>query len=513
MKKNIIGILALLLVYLSYPINLFSQVNNGFTDLTSIFDERDYSPTSVSDRYAQLPEGVFSHAQIMNIPASSQADLLHKVLIIVDSILYSELTFEINRYAYDIHHVYGCNVIMERVASETCQDIKNLILNYQTNLDGCVFIGDIAPAFFQIGVDVCYFNRPTIWPCDLYYMDLTGTWTDNDHDNYFDTYSGDKKPEIFIGRISTANMGNLIDEIEGMRLYLKKNHKYWIGHRHINKRNGLMYTNADWQFDTEFLDSISYLYGNFYYDSCRPIDHSSFGKTDYLNRLKNNRYEFIQLSAHSYHYCHTPFVQNTTDTIFGNEIYNNSIKTLGFNLFCCSACCWTEDSKPNHAFLAGDYIYSPNSEGLCAVGSTKAGSMYPFEDFYKSLGSGYTMGQALVDWWSTYFMPTYTQQEILCWNFGLTIIGDPLVNFFHCTNSTCQDYIALTSYNSSNSPLSYYLASESITVAPTSGSFTIPVGDHCILNAPTVLINGEFLCPHGSTMEILNEGCRDNCDD
>ena len=125
MKKNIIRILALLLVYMSNPINLFSQTNNDLTDLTSIFDERDYSPTSVSDHYAQLPKGDFSHAQIMNIPASNQADLLHKVLIIVDSTLYSELDFEINRYAYDIHYVYGCNVIMEQVDSETCLDCSN----------------------------------------------------------------------------------------------------------------------------------------------------------------------------------------------------------------------------------------------------------------------------------------------------------------------------------------------------------------------------------------------------
>lgn len=130
------------------------------------------------------------------------------------------------------------------------------------------------------------------------------------------------------------------------------------------------------------------------------------------------------------------------------------------------------------------------------------------------LGYEKTMGQALVDWWRAKDMTTGNADSLLCWNYGMTIIGDPLVNFFHCTNSTCQDQISLTSYNNSNSPLSYYLASESITVAPpSSGSFTILVGDHCILNAPTVLIDGAFLCPQGSTMEILNEGCRDNCDD
>ena len=234
--------------------NTIAQTNSEeLFSLASLFDECDLIIPVDDERYFSAPEGTYSRVQVMNIPASNQADLLHKVLIIVDSTLYSELSFEINRYAYDIHHVYGCNVIMERVVSETCQDVKNLILSHQNNLDGCVFIGD-----------------------------------------------------------------------------------------------------------------ISYLQSN------------------------------------------------------------------------------------------------PDST--------------------------------------------------LCWYFGLTIIGDPLVNFFHCTNSTCQSLITLNSYDSTSSPLSYYLASDKITVAP-SANYTIPLGDHCILNAPTVEIHGEFLCPRGSTMEVLNEGCKENCDE
>lgn len=519
MKNKIIGIFVLLLfVCPTFVKHSFGQEPDKDIDLTGLFNENDYTPTTVSEHYAQLPDGVFSHAQIMNIPASGQADLLHKVLIIVDSTLYSELTFEINRYAYDIHYVYGCNVIMERVDSETCQDIKSLITNYQNNLDGCVFIGDIIPAIYRTN-DLCYYNWLASWPCDLYYMDLTGTWIDGNHDNYFDDYTGDMTPEIFVGRISTSNMGNIIGEEEGMRLYLNKNHKYWIGHRHINKKHGLSYTNRPWvpnPIDTPYMasvfnNSINNLYGNDNYEAINARENPAiFGKTDYLHRLNNEKYEFIQLASHS---TPTHHVQFKGASISGYEIASNENKSLGYNLFCCSACCWTNATSSN-AFLAGDYIYSPNSDGLCVVGSTKAGSMYPFANFYISLGQGKTIGQSLVNWWSTYSMPTYTQQEILCWNFGLTIIGDPLVNFFHCTNSTCQDQLTLTSYDSSNTPLSYYLTSEKITVAPpATGSFTIPVGDHCILNAPTVEIKGEFLCPYGSSMEILNEGCRDNCDE
>ncbi|MBQ5958784.1 MAG: hypothetical protein IJL44_06340 [Bacteroidales bacterium] len=138
--------------------------------------------------------------------------------------------------------------------------------------------------------------------------------------------------------------------------------------------------------------------------------------------------------------------------------------------------------------------------------------MYQFEYFYPQLGHAKTIGQALVNWWRDKILDDPPQE--ISWNYGLTIIGDPLVNFFHCTNSTCQNQLTLTSYNTTYSPLSYYLTSEKITVSPPSnGSFSIPVGDHCILNSPIVEISGAFNCPHGGTLEILNEGCMDNCDD
>lgn len=505
---------ALLLLGICY--NNIGQTNNedGF-NLAGLFTEEDLTPPIDDERYFIIPERGFSHAQIMNIPETSQSNLLHKVLIIVDSTLYAQLDFDINRYAYDIRYVYGCNVIMEWVNFETCQDVKSLILNYncQNDLDGCVFIGDIAPAFFEKDndfVDV-YRNNSVVWPCDLYYMDLVnGSWSDYDNNGCFDCYSGDMKPEIFIGRISTTNMGSLIEELEGMKTYLVKNHKFWLGHRNVNKKYGLAYINKPWQDINPYSSDISSLYGG-YKDSYTPNNLTSFGKTDYLNRINNYRYEFVQLVSHSNFDYHCEFGQLENEQINGNEIFSNGIKSLGFNLFCCYACRWISASQTN-AFLAGDYIYSPKSESLCVVGSTKAGGMFPFTDFYTALNHEKTMGQALVEWWRNKNMNVNNVDSLLCWNYGLTIIGDPLVNFFHCTNTSCKNQIILPSYESFNSPLSYYLASERITI-PSAASYIIPVGDHCILNAPTVEIQGEFLCPRGSSMEVLNEGCKPNCDE
>lgn len=498
--------------------NAIAQINGeGTFNLSDLFNENDVAKPIDDEKYFMMPNGLYSHSQIMNIPGINQANMLNKVLILVDSTLYSELTFDINRYAYDIHYVYGCNVIMEQVASETCQDIKTLILSHQTNLDGCVFIGDIVPAFYETDRDYAdpHSHDSIVWPCDLYYMDLNGIWTDSNNNRNFDRYSGDMKPEIFLGRISTANMSPLIGEIEGMRLYLNKNHKYWIGHRHINKKYALSYTNEDWvpvnhpDIANIFNHSIHYLYGSNNYHPYNEIDSLCFSKTDYLQRLSNQTYEFIQLASHSYSYSHTDFgIAN--EWIRGNVIYANGIQAIGFNLFCCSACRWTAPSI--YAYLAGDYIYSPNSEGLSVVGSTKVGSMYPFSRFYISLGSGKTMGQSLVDWWRNKNTNVNNVDSLLCWNYGMTIIGDPLVNFYHCTNSTCEEYIELNSYGNSSSPLSYNLASGKI-VIPQEGVYSIPVGKHCILNAPTVEIDGHFECPLGATLEIINEGCQANCDE
>ena len=502
----------LLVVFLFQGIcfSIFAQTQGDVTDnLNACFNANDFSTPIDNERYFSLPEGDFTHAQVLNITASSKANLLHKVLIIVDSTLYSVLTFEINRYAYDIHYVYGCHVIMEQVNFATCQDIKSIILSYQINLDGCVFIGDIAPAWYE-AIDLINGYMLRRWPCDMYYMDLDGTWPNNDNNDCFDHYEGDMEPEIFVGRISTTNMGSLIGEIEGMRTYLDKNHRFWIGHRIVNKRKALAYTNSPWHNRQYFNNDISALYGPNDKNSYTPNNHSSFGKADYLNLINDDMYEFVQLASHSRDTMHMDFGV-LDDTILGNEIFSNGIKALGFNLFCCTACRWTSATSSN-AFMAGNYIYSPKSEALSAVGSTKVGSMDYFADFYASLGQEKTMGQALVDWWNGGNNQQLSMDSTLCWYFGLTIIGDPLVNFFHCTNGTCQDVITLTSYDNTNSPLSYYLASEKIQIS-SSASFVIPVKNHCILNAPTVEIQGEFYCPRLSTLEILNEGCLENCDD
>lgn len=485
-------------------------------DLSGLFNEADLIIHDDSYANTFVDEGTLYVSEVLHLPQRLQNNTLNKVLVFADSTLFSSCEYRIRRFAYDIYYVYGCEIIMKVIKGETCTDVKNLILNDSTNLDGVVFIGDISPASYEADDAINDYNH-TSWLCDMYFMDLDAFWNDYDHDLTFDNYIGDFHPEVFVGRICTNKVGSGSSELELFNKYMDKNHAFWIGHRHVNKEFALSYTDLSWKGSYDIVYGIRNLYGASKYDHI-TANNPVFCANDYLERLRNEKYEFVQLASHSSSNQHVfdslvPNSSNSYDTlkvyINSSKIYTNGVKAIGMNLFCCSACRWISNN-----YLGGNYVYSPNSSVLSLVGSTKVGSMLSMSSFYTPLQSGKTMGQALVDWWKSDTYYQTSMDSTLCWFFGLTIIGDPLVNFFHCTNSTCQDQITLTSYDSNNTPLSYYLTSEKITVAPpATGSFTIPVGDHCIFNAPTVEIKGEFLCPFGSSMEILNEGCRDNCDE
>ena len=491
-----------------------AQNHPDLIELGRLFNEIDLTLPDDTITYTNSDVGEFYLLEVLHLPKRLQNNTLNKILIFADSSLYSLCEYRIRRYAYDIYYIYGCEIKMTVIKGETCVDIRNLILNDSTNLDGVVFIGDIAAALYE-GNDV-FKDRSYSWLCDMYYMDLDVTWNDSDHDGVYDHYNGVFNPEVFVGRICAKNVGNGSDELELFEKYMDKNHAFWIGHRKVNKKYGLSYTNASWNGSVDLIYGIDSLYDA---TNCDKItsSNSDFCANDYLNRLTNDSYEFIQLASHSYPNVHifdslvlnSSNVYDTLDVyIHDSTIYANGVNAIGMNLYCCQACKWDYEG-----YIGGGYVYGPDSYVLSLIGSTKIGSMLNVRNFYTPLSNGKTMGQAFVEWWrndSSYY--TMSSIQKISWYFGLTIVGDPLVNFYHYTNSTCQDVITLTSYDNTNSPLSYYLASEKIQI-PSSASFVIPVKDHCVLNAPTVEIQGEFLCPRLSTLEILNEGCQDNCDD
>ena len=412
---------------------------------------------------------------------------IKKVLIIVKENIYSAMPSYIIRYAHDIHNAFGSVVDIVSVNGETAPQIRSLIQSYATYLNGVVFVGNIAPAYYYhpdsiVGTDTLW--REETFPCDLYYMDLNGDWSFKTGSSViYSGHSGDVKPEIFVGRINTATMGR--DEVQELKWYFDRNHYFWMGKKTLNKKRALTFTGLDWSGYSEFLNGIIPLYGVFNYNDV----HGSLSyKSNYCTYLQNNDFEFIQLACHS-----SPFYHNfrlLSDSIMTyDEIYALGTKQIGYNLFCCKACKWTASASSQ--CLGESYLYGQNnnSSTLALVGSTKTGGMLGFSNFYTPLGDGKCIGQALKRWWIDYCGSTHTHTDAH-WFYGMTILGDPLIDF-NFTND-CDNILTLTGTESTNN---MYYAQSMITVQ----NYSIPQGKSVTLSAPTIEITGSFSCDSGAT--------------
>jgi len=429
-NKSFTFFVMLFVCFISY--NIFGQTltKNNNAELVRLFAkdvQLKGDPKVNYDNYqstrVQLP---FSYSKVLTLQGNQNGNRdIEKIIIIPTSSVYSQLSEKIIRYANDINRAYGCEVTILTVCAGTHTSIKNLILSEQTDLSGVVFIGDIPAAWYEVENDFNEYGY-AVWPCDLYYMCLNSTWEDNDENGIFDAHTGDIQPNIFVGRISTANMGKLIPEIKGLDRYFDKNHNFWIGNTTVNKQFGLTYTDKDWAIYNDMRTDIRHLYGDSNYEQIKYGD-GTFSKTDYLKRLKNDKYEFIQLACHANH----EFLQMSGGDIFASQIYNNGSQAIGYNLFSCSACNWTAVSpNSNHGFLGGAHAYNANNSSLVVVGSTKTGSMLVFNKFYIPLGQGKTIGESLKLWWINAYGSTHSQ-DVISWHYGMSIIGDPMVNFHY----------------------------------------------------------------------------------
>lgn len=469
-----------------YDLDALSEL---FAEDVRLLDEQEQTESYSVEMLSTAP---FTHSKVLslewNIPALSDID---KLLVLANSDIYDQIADKIERYAYDIATAYDCDVIVEKIGGGTHVDIKNLILSYQTNLNGVVFIGDIPYASFELANDHNKYGYRK-WPCDLYYMDLDGTWEDADGNSIYDTHTGNRLPEIFVGRISTINMGRSASEIELLNSYFDKNHEFWNGPTTVNGQSGLSYVDKDWADLSSHKSDIQYLYGSANYES-KIYGDANFGKADYLSRLNNYDYEFIHVS------CHTSptYMAMSGGSISANEIYANGTDAIGYNLFCCSACNWTATSSSSTSgFLAGSYIYNPHKKSLVAVGSTKTGSMLYFSDFFIPLGQGKPIGIAFKEWWSV--VNRYAEQSRISWFYGMTIIGDPMINFFHVSNA---EEITLNSFDTYDpSPYRNIVAWYAITA----NDYMIPAGKHVTFNAPVVTINDGFSCDANGSFIINN---------
>jgi hypothetical protein len=204
------------------------------------------------------------------------------------------------------------------------------------------------------------------------------------------------------------------NEIKILSEYFDKNNEFWTG-GNLSLRYGLTYTEDDWSMYDDMVHDIHHLYGSQYENIIAP----NTDRNDYLdNRLKNVKYEYIQLSCHSNSKAHY-FTRE--GLLYSNEAKNAPPQGLGYNLFCCSALRFTDSN-----FIGGAYIFNSGRKALVTIGSSKSGSMLEFRYFYQSLKNNNPVGVALKEWFEK--IAPYDIYDLF-WHYGMTILGDPLIRF------------------------------------------------------------------------------------
>ncbi|MDD4052993.1 MAG: hypothetical protein PHR28_13990, partial [candidate division Zixibacteria bacterium] len=336
------------------------------------------------------------------------------VCVIINSGIYPGLEEAIGGYITDLARD-GYAVEMHAITGGTAQDVRSfLAARHTAGIDGAVLIGDFPVAWYKT---YCWDPiEEEQFPCDLYYMDLDGIWTDTGIDGIFETHTGATAPDIWLGRL-TASPLTMTGQTETQLLqnYFIKNHLYRTGSLPVNDQ-ALVYIDDDWSSGSDW---ESYCVGLTYADRTVVADDYTTVADDYAQRLRQY-YELVEVWVHSdplkHYFKIPPDVWSTTLGV--GEMVGIDPPGVFYNLFACSNARYVEAN-----YMGGWYIFR-SSAGLAAVGSAKTGSMLNFDAFYQPLGSGSNIGEAFFDWFTSIIQYGVEDWEY-CWFYGMTLCGDP----------------------------------------------------------------------------------------
>jgi hypothetical protein len=337
------------------------------------------------------------------------------MLVLVNFDLYPAVKASIDQYIQDLAYE-GYFATAYKVKGGGPPDLRKFIAS-KMPVVGTVMVGLLPVAWFEMADD---FYGAAEFPCDLYFMDLNGTWNDPDNDGKFSEHPTNVEPEIWVGRLwtptSNGNDAALVND------YFKRNHLYRRGLFGASNR-ALAFVDDDWT-----------TFGDCAFDSMFPpanIETITDPTTTDGDRYKAEIQQFrawAQVCAHSSPGGHSFKVPGAASEWVPNTYLRdvNPPNAFFYNLFACSNALYTQAD-----YMAGWYIFDKGGgsicNGLAAVGSAKTGSMMLFENFYGPMGFGKVIGDAYVDWWRALGPHDLYDRQ---WYYGMTLLGDPTLNWW-----------------------------------------------------------------------------------
>lgn len=361
---------------------------------------------------------------------SSDATPVERVLLLTNSSLYEDRTAKekIDRYARDIGSAHGCTVEMETLEGGSPPEIKEIIKQYYNNggLDGVIQLGELPSAWYESDNDPTT-RRYDHFTCDLYYMDLDGSWTDADNNGEFDAHtrgSGDLGIEIFYGRIDATTMGDYGSEIELFNDYMDKLHGYYLGGVTLHKAT-LGYLDHDWRSSDNYLDEI---YHNS--DDNELIRWTAVNppvnKNDYVNNRLQKNYTALHMWCHAGHDAHYHHTGGATTT---RDVYEANPKPIAYFQDGCHVSDFA--AGRGRGFLGGAYVFNKSPTALLCLSGSRSGQWLGLMAgvMFEELSKNTCIGQAFKIWFSDYENRSEERdkQNFIGWNYGYNIIGDPMI--------------------------------------------------------------------------------------
>jgi len=154
------------------------------------------------------------------------------IVVIVNETLYLQIETSITQYCADLL-AGGYSYIVYQTSGGTPADIKDLLIaEWNNDAVGTLLIGDLPVPWFELYEDFDNDGQPdnpfmVSFPCDLFYMDLDGTWADEDFDGKYDLHEGTWEPDFWVGTLRASPIVG--SEAELINHYFAKNHAFRIG--------------------------------------------------------------------------------------------------------------------------------------------------------------------------------------------------------------------------------------------------------------------------------------------
>lgn len=387
--------------------------------------------------------GPFSVREVSTVRSGTKADE-PRIAIIVEDTIYVDIATSLGVYQADLL-TKGYASVVSLVSGGTPEDLRDYLIglyNEPESLIGTLLVGSVPYIIYEMiqdwdgaGGDPPEYED---FPCDIFLMDMDGTWVDDGAGGTVDPANGkydgwtdpNHRIEIWAGRLYAETVPQYGSPATVINAYFAKNHLYRTGQLvpESPSARGLVYVDDDWGYGVPGVNGDSACVAQVYGDVTAVYDDGGEGNNATADDYKANQmtadYQLIMLRSHGWPGGHGFYedYQSIFDYVYNVDYRSSPPDGLFYSCFVCSGCDYTAEYGAYDSYLGGTIVFN-EPYGLFAWGSTKTGGMWNDWPFYSTLGKVKIFGRAFFKWFNN--SHTIYPSQAPRWWYGMVMIGDP----------------------------------------------------------------------------------------